>query len=314
MSAHAAPPAGHAASREDIRFASAALQCAAWHYRVPNGQTAPCIVMAHGFGATREYRLAAYAERFQASGYAVLLFDYRHFGDSEGMPRGLLDVRKQHEDWEAAISYCRSLGYEKLILWGTSFAGGHVLHLAAHRNDIAAVISQVPHVSGPASAGAVPILATIRLSLAICLDLLLRAAGRRYFVKAFGTPGSVAAMPTPGAYASLIEMLPKDGTGKDGMSWREYFDRHNRVTASSLLQVMFYSPGMQAHRIHCPVLMQAGRNDRTTPFHAAERVSRKIAQCEFVAYDADHFDVYLGSDFNCTIRDQLRFLHQHFPQ
>ncbi len=54
-------------------------------------------------------RLDAYAERFAQAGYHVLVFDYRHFGDSEGEPRQILDIKKQHQDWHAAISFARGL-------------------------------------------------------------------------------------------------------------------------------------------------------------------------------------------------------------
>jgi hypothetical protein len=63
--------------------------------------------MAHGFSATRELRLDAYAERFAGAGIAALLFDYRYFGASGGEPRQLLDIRKQQQDYEAAPAYTR---------------------------------------------------------------------------------------------------------------------------------------------------------------------------------------------------------------
>jgi len=47
----------------------------------------PVIVMGHGLGAVKEMRLDAYAERFQAAGYACPAFDYRHFGASAGRAR-----------------------------------------------------------------------------------------------------------------------------------------------------------------------------------------------------------------------------------
>ena len=71
--------------REDISFQSAGDEIAAWLYR-PGGadgaEPVPCVVMAHGFSGTRRDRLPAYAERFADAGFAVLLFDYRGFGDS----------------------------------------------------------------------------------------------------------------------------------------------------------------------------------------------------------------------------------------
>ncbi|MDL2424944.1 CocE/NonD family hydrolase, partial [Pseudomonas sp. BAgro211] len=87
-------------------------------------------------------------------GYACLVFDYRHFGDSEGMPRQLLDVKKQLQDWKAAVAFVRTqkeVNGRRVILWGTSFSGGHVLSTAAEDMQVAAVVSQCPFTDGVAS-------------------------------------------------------------------------------------------------------------------------------------------------------------------
>lgn len=94
--------------RKDVTFSSAGLTCAAWFYPAPR-EHAPLVIMAHGLGATRELRLAAYAERFQAAGFAALVFDYRHYGASEGEPRELLSIGKQLDDWRAAIAFGKTL-------------------------------------------------------------------------------------------------------------------------------------------------------------------------------------------------------------
>ena len=60
----------------------------------------------------------------------------------------------QHDDWKAALSFARSLpgiDANKIVAWGTSFGGGHVLTVAGRGEALAAVIAQVPHVSGPAA-------------------------------------------------------------------------------------------------------------------------------------------------------------------
>ena len=67
-------------SRVDVEFPSHGTSCRAWLYRPQDAglsaqSTRPCVVMAHGFGATRDASLAPYAERFVAAGMAVLLFD-----------------------------------------------------------------------------------------------------------------------------------------------------------------------------------------------------------------------------------------------
>jgi dienelactone hydrolase len=110
--------------------------------------------MAHGLGSDRRLRLPAYAERFVAEGYVVVVFDYRSFGASDGQPRRVVDVSRQLEDWRAALAWTRSrpgVDSDRIVAWGTSFAGGHVIALAGQGEPIAAIISQVPHVSGSAA-------------------------------------------------------------------------------------------------------------------------------------------------------------------
>ena len=107
--------------------------------------------MAHGFSGVREQRLDAYAERFAQAGMAVLVFDYRHFGASEGEPRQLLSIARQLEDWRAAVAHARSLegiDTKRIALWGSSFSGGHVIATAAKDPDVAAVVSQAPYTDG----------------------------------------------------------------------------------------------------------------------------------------------------------------------
>lgn len=113
--------------------------------------------MAHGFGALKEGRLDAFAERFAAAGMAALVFDYRHFGTSTGEPRGLMHMDRQHDDWQAAVAHARTLERvdpERIALWGSSNSGGHVIWVAARDPRIAAVVSQVPHTDGLATMGA----------------------------------------------------------------------------------------------------------------------------------------------------------------
>src|SRR5690606_5990458 len=136
--------------REDVTFTSRGQLCAGWFYRADVEGRAPVVVMAHGLAAVKEMRLDAYAERFAAAGFHVLVFDYRHFGDSEGSPRQLLDIKKQHQDWTAAVTYARTrpdVDGTRVALWGSSLSGGHVLALG-HQLGARAVVSQVPHTDG----------------------------------------------------------------------------------------------------------------------------------------------------------------------
>jgi fermentation-respiration switch protein FrsA (DUF1100 family) len=101
---------------------------------------------AHGFTRTRD-QLTFYAEAFAGAGLAVLTFDYRHFGESEGSPRQVVDIDKQIEDWRSAIAMARTLDRvdsKRIALWGSSLSGGHVINLAAEDPTLAAAVAQVP--------------------------------------------------------------------------------------------------------------------------------------------------------------------------
>ncbi len=114
----------------------------------------PCVVLAHGFAGTVDSGLLPYAERFAAAGVDALAFDYRHFGSSEGEPRQLLSIPRQLEDYAAAIAFARSLegvDPDRIVVWGSSYSGGHVVPVAVADGHVAAVISQVPGMDGRAA-------------------------------------------------------------------------------------------------------------------------------------------------------------------
>ena len=153
-------------NRLDISFTSDSQRCAGWFCPADVEGPAPCIVMAHGLAAVKEMRLDAYAERFAAAGYHVLVFDYRHFGASAGSPRQLLDIGKQHADWTAAVGYARTrpeVDPSRIVLWGSSFSGGHVMALAKPLRA-AAVIAQIPHADGFATLTAMSPVQILRLT------------------------------------------------------------------------------------------------------------------------------------------------------
>ena len=93
-----------------LNFESGGLRCAASHFRPTDmpGVRAQCVVMAHGFTGARD-QLTCYAETFARAGLAALTFDYRHFGESEGSPRQIVDIGKQMEDWRSAIAMAHTL-------------------------------------------------------------------------------------------------------------------------------------------------------------------------------------------------------------
>ncbi len=265
--------------------------------------------MGHGFAGVRALRLYDYAEQFAAAGYIVVVFDYRGFGESDGTPRQVLDVAMQLQDWRAALQFARTLpdaDPQRVVAWGTSFGGGHVITLAGQGEPLAAIIAQVPHVSGPAAVRAVGLRSAMRLAPLALRDqaasLLHRAP---VYVEAIGLPGATAIMTSPDAVPGLHKQIAEAGL-KAG-------DYPQHVAARIGLSIGRYSPIKHAAAVTCPALVQIAAQDAVTPRGVAEKAAARIANATVHVYDCGHFDPYVEPYFATTISDQLDFLTAHIP-
>jgi dienelactone hydrolase len=292
-------------SRLDITFRSGGIDCAAWLYLPASRGPFPTIVMGHGLGGIRQMRLDAFAERFQAAGYACLVFDYRHFGASGGEPRQLLDINRQLQDWAAAIGFARTLegvDPERVVLWGTSFGGGHVIVAGARDERVAAVIAQCPFTDGPASVLAAHPLSLIKATALGLRDLAGTAIGHQpTMVPTAGPPRSAALMATTDAESGYLAIVP------GGTPFR------NDVAARFALRVGLHRPGRQAAKLTCPALFCICEHDTVAPARAAQRHASRARRGEVRLYPYGHFDIYLGKPFERVVADQIDFLTRHIP-
>ncbi len=261
--------------------------------------------MAHGLGGTRDAGLEPYASRFAEAGYVVLLFDYRHFGASDGDPRQLLSIRRQLQDWAGAIAFARQMPQvdpDRIALWGSSFSGGHVIVAAARDGNIAALSAQGPMMDGWAAlrnyiryAGVADL---IKLACLGIWDQLRALAGcSPVTVPVIGKPGELAAMSTPDAYAGYMAIAPP--------GW------HNEIGARMALTLGTYRPIALAGKVSCPALIQVCRQDSVAPAAVAIETARRMgARAELKQYDCGHFDIYTGQHFEQAVHDQLDFFNR----
>lgn len=287
----------------DVRIRSGADELAAWVYEPAHGvDRVPCVVMAHGFSATRADGLPPYAERFAAAGLGVILFDYRGFGDSGGEPRQVIDIRRQQQDYRAAIAFARRQDWidpARVALFGSSFSGGHVIDVAAHDSAIAAVIAQAPFADGRVQLRITPPKNALRGTVDGIRDLVAGLRGRPpVLMPPTGPPGSYAVMTAPEAHPGFAAVIP------EGSRWRP------EVGARIMLFVGTWRPVQLARRIACPVLVCVCDRDETTPPEPAERMGRNAPLGEVVHYPIGHFDIYLGEDFERAVGDQVAFLER----
>lgn len=293
-------------TRTDVAFPSGSDTCRAWLYLPDGSDPAPIVVMAHGLGAVKQMRLDAYAQRFADAGYAALVFDYRHFGDSTGEPRQLLDIGLQREDWRAAIDYARTLpgvDSSRVVLWGTSFGGGHVIAVAAGRSDIAAVIAQCPFTDGLASALRIRPRTLPGLLTRVGADLWAAARHRPpVMIATSADPDAPALMNAAGAKTGYLRLLPADAPF------------HNEVAARVGLRIPLSFPGRAIKKVTVPMLLCVCLEDEVAPAGPTLRYARRAPDAEVKTYPTGHFDIYVGDEFQQAVSDQLEFLNRRVPR
>jgi len=294
-------------SRIDCQFPSHGDKCSAWLY-LPGGVVKPSlVVMAHGFGGLRNCGLEPYAELFADHGLAVLLFDYRGFGESEGTPRQLISPRRHVEDYHAAVTWARGLkdiNSEKIALWGSSFSGGHAIVVAAQDPNIAAISIQVPFVCGIASS--IPIVIQngpkyfIKAASSAIKDLWRAATAQKpYLVQIYGAPDEFAILNTRDSKTGYESLIPPG------------LEVENATPARIFLSLVLYRPIRVAGRVKCPALVIAGENDSLIPIEAVKKAAARMKRAEFISLPLDHFDPYLGEPFKKVSKMQLDFWKTH---
>ena len=297
-----------AATPEDLTVESEGCRLGAWHLRTGSDALTrdgrrPCVVMAHGFGATRDSGLLPFAQAFAAAGADVLLFDYRGFADSDGTLRQAVDHRAHRRDYHFAIARARVLDGvdpERIVLWGSSYSGGHVIPVAVRDGRVAAVISQGPAMDGLAAvveilryAGPLQLL---RLSAHAVVDALGALAGRPpHLVDVMGPPGSLAAITAADAESGYGAII--------GPSFR------NEMPARGILAIPLNRPVTAAPRLRCPLLLVMAERDTIAPPAAVRKVAETAGgPVEVLELACGHFDIYVGENFRRSLERQLAFL------
>ncbi|KAJ6611171.1 Alpha/Beta hydrolase protein [Mycena sp. CBHHK59/15] len=274
-----------------------------WSF-MPSGATGPVpvIVMANGLGCNKLLGLATYAEEFTTAGYACLAFDYRRWGTSDGNRRNCVYVHEQLDDYRTVVKYARlqpQYDPQRVIIWGFSFAGGHILTLASDPSlNVAASISHNPYCGRP-----FPKFQFHRVFLTLYvlayLDLLADFLHLPpVYISAAGLPGEVAALTAPGAVSGF----------------RSVTQTPRHIAASIFLRAPRYNPSAALHLIQRPILLTAAKGDTICPHAAVVRTSTVVPTAELVEVTGGHFDIFAGNvDYERALQAQLNFLQKHVP-
>lgn len=235
------------------------------------GETLPAIVMSHGWGGLAQHLNEAYAPYFAAEGFAVLTFDYRGWGESDGRltviegevktVREVVDPWDQIEDIVSALHFLEGetiVDPERIGYWGSSYSGGHALWLGAHDPRVKAVVAQVPAMDSTGFVEALP--------------GGLEEAHRQEIQRARGE----------------ILPAPIDAPPLGELRGHPYVSRMAR-----------YSPRAEAHLLRAPILiLDAGEEElfdiREHGRRVYEIVSGKVPAKYHVFPGITHYDIYRG--------------------
>lgn len=286
--------------REDISFYSGGIKCSAWLYLPFGNKSYPVIVMAHGLGGVKEMWLDRYAERFVAAGYACFLFDYRNYGASDGDKRQLINVKAQLNDWNSAIDFIKKdkrINQNKVLLFGSSFSGGHVITLSAFRKDITAAISQCPYIDQRATIKSLSFFSIIKFIPYVIGDLLSCLTGYHPVMLKFADPRGKSAFMSVPDYDKFIKRIPENSNFV------------NKAPARSILEFLKYSPSRYIKYIDNPIYISVCMKDTLVPAYATIRCAKRMMKAIVKKYECGHFDIYFDNFFDEAIIDYIQFFN-----
>lgn len=294
-------------NRQKGSFISQGVRCAATlHKPTFKKETSastgpfPTILMVHGWGGTQYTLVINYIKTFNDAGFGVMTFDYPGWGNSEGLPRNVINPWKREETVESALAYTKSLAEvdeTQIILWGSSFGGGHVIKTAAEHPELLGAIAQVPMLDGMLAVKAVPFPRMMRFGWDMFLDIANPCSTR--YLPIVSPEGEYSSMDRDGAWRVeewILSNLPQR--------------QDNRVAARSLATMGFYRPIKHLKNIQIPTLVIGATRDTVAPFDEAKVKRASSESIEIHTIDANHFDPYLAPWFEGNIKLQLDFANK----
>lgn len=298
-----------ATTRREVAFAAAdGTVLRGWLYLpdAASDEPMPGVVMTHGFSATRRMGLAGFADAFAAAGLAVLVYDHRNLGDSDGEPRGELDPWAQMLDTRVALGWLADrpeIDADRLGLWGSSFSAGEAMCVAAVDERVRAIVANVPFAGIGDAADLDDAAVTARFAG-------IRAAleGSVSPATEFTPEGPVVREPGNDVAGFLDDADSAEwflGCGPEA-GWT------NRFTMRYATDVVF-DPAVCASRLDgTPLLMVVATDDRVAATSVAldtfERASEP-KQLEMV--DGHHFCAYDGPQHERAVAVTTDFLVRH---
>jgi hypothetical protein len=213
----------------------------------------------------------------------------------------------QMRDYFDAFNYAATLPEvdpKKIVYWGTSMSGGNVLKAAALNKNIAAVIAQVPFISGEwvaRTAAQPPAGLVLERGHAVSVGQPALIASLPDSTDEIAQGTSKAVLADPAAIPFIEEMARR------GYTWGK------TVTAQSLANCCLFEPLAYIHRIApTPLFLVVADNDTVTATHMQLEAFERARQPKKlrIFHGEDHFSLYYGEALKRNMAAQIEFLRE----
>ncbi|KAL7066482.1 hypothetical protein ACR3K2_30740 [Cryptosporidium serpentis] len=314
----------------------------AWLYR-PNIQkdssaVRPVILMAVGLGTQKDFNIYVhYANLLCSNGIATFIFDYSHFGGSEGTPRNLIDPIKQRNEIKSAIDYIynnneinhllnqtNNSARESLCLWGTSFAGGMVfLTYSDIKEEMAmgtpsplihCIIAHIPFLNKVSVLEHIQIRGIqniLSLLMLVILDKILSIIFKDISlnIPIASKMGTSVMKLSDTDYNEWENIRIRDEKSNLLNSWV------NLTPARSLWNMLKHTnPTLKVEYVDIPILLLPAMRDCflniTKVIEFAAKIDKKCANCtRILALDGGHFSFKAGNEIKKLIKEVSKFIY-----
>ncbi|MCP4156593.1 MAG: alpha/beta fold hydrolase [bacterium] len=288
--------------RNDVSFYSDGALVKGFLY-IPDGmeekERRPAIVLCHGFAGVKELLLPAYAEAFCNSGFVVLAFDYRGFGESEGVA-GKLVPREQIVDIRCAVTYMQSLSQvdpERVGLWGTSFGGANAIVTASLDKRVKCLAVQLTFGNGE--------------------RVITGPLGDTEKEKMLGM---IAKMQTRAVTQNKVMMVPIHKVLTDEQSI-EFYQRYKddypalniKLPFLTVKETLEHKPENALPNVDVPIFIVAAENDKVNPKEESDFLYEKAAAPKelYVVENATHYELYEGEKFREVAHKQIEWFKRY---
>lgn len=256
----------------------------------------------------KEHFLDKSAERYQEAGFAVLVYDQRNWGASDGHPRYHSNHYEQIQDVHDAVYFARTrpeVDSDQIALWGSSFSGGAAIIAGATDIRVKAVITQVPFVSGRATREALP-------------EAFLQQIYEDRGANSLSEPTYIPARPSS---IEQAQQRPTEALLGTEETWNFSLltknlgpKRDNKISLQTLFHAMHSEPRAYVAQLSPkPFFMAIGRNDSLIDSRLQKKVfDEALEPKELLDLDTGHFGVYTGEIFEVNVAAQIKFLKSHF--